>query len=180
MMRSNRGFTLLELMVVVAISSIIFYGIYLVTMVGDRQGQSLEVKMTVQDSARESLYRMIQEIRLSAPDRVDISVDGASIQFQVPDNDNPLAGNFAVDWDAAPTIEYALGGDNDDQIIRTVVGTLEERVVGNDVTSLEFVGDADNPNVVTITMQVQRQTVHGRLIPAAPLELTAQAEIRNT
>lgn len=175
-----KGFTLVELMIVVAISATMFYGIYFVMLAGNRQGQDLEVRMTIQDPAREGLYRMIQEIRLSAPERIDIDDGGSSIQFQVPDVDNPVGDDFTVNWDNAETIEYAIGGEDDDQVIRTNVTTGETAVVAHDVVDIEFTGNAGNPTEVTITMQVQRETVSGRVIPETALQIVGHTEIRNT
>jgi len=55
----------------------------------------------------------------------------------------------------------------------------QTRVSANDVTALSFTGNSTTPSVVTTTMSVQRTLISRKLVPATPLQMTAQAEVRN-
>lgn len=176
---NQKGFSMLEMLVVVAISSMIFYTMFVVLRKGDDQVQMTQVKMHLEENAREGVYRLVQDLRQSAPDRITINGGGSSIQFQVPASASAFSNDFSIDWANAETIQYALGGTDGVQLVRTNLTTGNTRVMANDFTAINFTGDAANPNVVTITVSVQRATVNGTLIPATPLQLTAQAEIRN-
>lgn len=177
--RRQRGFTLTEMMISVGISSMIAYSIFAVMRVGETQVQATQLKMTIQDSAREGLYKMVQEIRQSAPGRISITNGGAAIEFDVPDPDSAFAEDFSVDWDAAHRIRYTLGGVNGQQILRTDTNTNMTAVIANDVVALDFDNGAD-PNLVTVTLSVQRALVNGQLVPEEPLQVSGQAEMRNT
>lgn len=177
--KRSRGFTLVEAMLSVAISSMIAYSIFTVMRAGETQQEGIRVKMTIQDSAREGLYKMAQEIRLSAPDRITINGGGDSIQFDIPDPSNPVEADYTVNWTGAHSIQYELGGDDGDQIIRTDLTSGQTSVIANDVTGLNFTGNSAEPDLVTITMGVQRTMTNNRQIPETPLQLTGQAEIRN-
>jgi len=172
------GFTLLELMVVIGLFAAIIYTTFLMQRLGNEQMQTSQLKITIQNSAREGLYKMAQELRLSAPGRFPTGAQSNSIQFDIPDPNNPVDANFNVNWAGAHRIQYALGGLNGQQIIRTNLTTNATSVVANDVVSLNFAGGA-NPALVTVTMGVQRTLMNGRLVPSPALEMTARAEIRN-
>lgn len=177
--KGQRGFSVIELMVSVAVSAMIAYAIFAVMRAGQEQVQQTQLKMFIQDSAREGLYKMTQEIRLSAPDRIDILNGGNQIQFSVPDPGDPTNSDFSINWDDAHQIQYALGGINGTQLIRTDISTGLASVIANDVTDIDFAGNGTDPDTVTITVSVQRRLTNNRLVPANPLQMTAQAEIRN-
>ncbi len=173
------GFTLVEVMVSTALSVIIAFTVFAVLRAGDAQSQTAQVQMILKDSAREGLYKMIQEIRQSAPDRVSIGAGNATIQFNIPDPANAVTADFHVDWADSFLIEYRLGGLNNSQILRTNLTTNQITIMANDVVGVLFAGNQANPTLVTVTMNVQRRLLNGRLLPFQPLQMSAQAEIRN-
>jgi prepilin-type N-terminal cleavage/methylation domain-containing protein len=177
MKKSERGFSLVELMVSVGISAIIAYVLYLSLRVGDVQNQTLQWRMTLEDQAREGLYRMIQEIRQTAPNRVVINAN--RLQIDVPDPASPVTGAFRVNWAGAHRVVYSIGGAGNRQLLRTDQNTGRVAVLANDVTGVTFVGNGAQPTLMTVTIRVQRALPNNRLLPAVPLALTGQAEIRN-
>jgi hypothetical protein len=102
-----------------------------------------------------------------------------TLQIRVPNPANPLNANYTVNWDNSRNISYTLGGVNNRQMIRTDLSTGQTRVVANDVTAVTFTGNAANPTLVTITLSVQRAMINGKMIPRIPLQVSAQAEVRN-
>ena len=198
---NSKGFTLVELMIVVAIASIILGGMFVTVMANDVQMQSTDVKMTIQDAAREGLYRMTQEIRQSAPEQIAISGDSTQIQFNVPNNTiaDMTTSDYSVDWASGTTVQYEIADSgeyicNSDKCIircetaytaatafdRCAQGDTTFRVITNDVQELTFTGNNADPTLVTISMSVQRDILNGRSVPATPLQITGQAEIRNS
>ncbi|MFA6600305.1 MAG: hypothetical protein WCU74_04730 [Candidatus Omnitrophota bacterium] len=178
---SQRGFTTIELMIVVMISTFIGMSLFVILRAGEIQTQTAEVRMQLQDSAREGLYKMLQEIRESAPDRIAaLPQGGASLTFNIPDPANPLNADFSVNWGVSDQIRYALGGLNNRQLIRTNLSTNTQTVLANNVTQLTFAVNRQlNPTLISVTMRVQRTLENGRLVPATPLVMTGEAEIRN-
>lgn len=169
----------MELMISIAASTIIAYVIFVTIRATQDQLNTASVSMTMQTSAREGLYRMIQEIRESAPSRIVITPDGATIDFNVPDPSAPITAGYAVNW-PGHTIQYTRGGTNNSQIIRTNATTGQTSVVANDVTGIIFTGNTAEPTVVTVAIDIQRSLPNGRQIPITPMTLTGQARIRNT
>jgi len=182
MKASERGMTLVEVMVASVVAFGIVSGTFLIYMIGSGHSETSNVKMTIQDNARESLYEMVQEIRLSAPDRITISEYGDTITFDIPDVDNPLGTGFSVDWTNGTTVVYSVNTDN--QLIRTNQTLSTAKILANNVTSVVFAEESANddgdPAIVSATISVQRVLFSGRTIPATPLQVTGHAEIRNT
>jgi prepilin-type N-terminal cleavage/methylation domain-containing protein len=176
-LKSQKGFTLLELLVTVAITTILSYSLYIALRAGDEQRQAMDTKMLIYDSAREGLYKMTQEIRQTASNRVTFGAGNTSITFDIPNPATPVNASYGVDWTTAQQVTYAIGGANGDQIIRTVGGN--STVIAREVTALTFSGNATPPSVVTVTMSVQSSTAGGRTMTAAPVQMSAQARLRN-
>ena len=175
-----KGFSLVELMIAVGISVLIMASVFIFLRTSQEHLQAMGTKMTIQDSVREGLYKMLQELRLSSPDQVTINGDGSSITFKIPDSEDPLGEDYRVDWDNAREIVYELGGENNSQLIRTDQATAETTVMANDVVGLTFEGDAAEPRVVTVILEVQREMASGRWMTSTPLQIRAQAEVRNS
>ena len=178
-LKNENGFTALEMMISIALSSMMFYAMFVVMRTGDDQIQQTQVKMFIQDSARTGLNKMLEEIRQSAPTRIQINGGGSSLQFQIPNPGIPVGADYRPDWVNSWTVQYAIGGVNNTQLIRTNNTTGLTSVLANDVQAINFAGNLANPTVVTINMSVQRALNNGGFMPAIPLQMTAQAEIRN-
>ena len=189
MITTQKGFSLVELMMAIGISSMIFYAMFAAMRVGDRQTETSDLRMTIQDSAREGLYRMVQEIRESAPDRVTIGAGCNSITFNVPNPNNPInVATYAVNW-PGDQITYSRNASN--QIIRSNATTGQTTIVANDVTAVMFTTDTTSPfacstgpagniSAVSVVESVQRNMKNGRSVPATPLQIAGQAGIRNS
>ena len=179
MKQNEKGFSLIELMMVIAISSVMFYALAATLRQGSEQLDSAGARMNIQESAREGLYKIIQEIRQSAPTQITLGAGGNSIQLRVPDPANSTNADYAPNWAGSRNISYALGGTNNRQVIRTDLGTAQTRVVANDVVTLNFTGNGAAPTLVTATMSVQRTLINGKVVPNPALQLRAQAGVRN-
>lgn len=180
----KRGFTLVELMVSVAISVIIVAGLFTIFRAGSNQAQFSQAKMTLQESVREALFKMAQEIRHSDPDSIVIGETGNSLTLPVPDPDFPVENlSYNINWDGAHTIQYSLA---EGQLIRTDQDTNQVAVLANDITSVNFTeyndaaGEDTEINAINITLSAQRTLIDGRNVPEEPLQMTTQAQVRNT
>ena len=91
-----------------------------------------ETKMHLQESLRESLYRMGLEIRESAPSRATITNGGAAITFQIPAG---VSNSGVITWSSP--IAYQIGG-NGTQLVRLDIATNQTSVLANDIQSVVF------------------------------------------
>lgn len=175
MLKNERGYTLVEMMIVVAVTSGISLAVFSAMRAGDVQYQDADIRMAIEDSAREALYKISQDLRHSSSTNGSISTGTNTITFTIPDPNNPVSGSYTENWTTSPhVITYALSSD---QLIRTNTTTATTTVVANDVTGITFSRTGD---LVTIYMDVQRDLANGRNVPATPLRLTTQVELRNT
>lgn len=180
MIRNQKGFTLVEMMFSVGASAMVAYAIFAAMSVTTNTFDANNVRMTIQTSAREGLYRMIQEIRESAASKVTINAAGDTIQFYVPNSSSPVTAGYATNW--GHQIQFSRGsGANSTKIIRTDLTSNTTTVMASDVTAVTFTGNAaSSPTKVTALMSVQRAMLNGRNVPATALQITGQAKLRNT
>lgn len=166
---NQKGFTLLEMMIVVVIASIMAYMIGSVFRSGSRQASAINTTMTVQEAAQRGISRMIEEIRETSPTR--ITVANNSLTFQIP---TAVDDTGAITWSG--NIQYSIGGLNNTQLLR-LDGNGNVAVIANDVLQAVFTANVVTaPTLITIRLDTQRQTVEGRPYIKT---LTGQAEVRN-
>ncbi|MFH1799693.1 MAG: prepilin-type N-terminal cleavage/methylation domain-containing protein [Candidatus Omnitrophota bacterium] len=190
MQKSQKGFTLIEVVIVTAISTIIIAGVFGILKASNEQLQTIHAKMSLQESLREALFKMAQEIRQTAHHKIlnfgaGNSLSGNTINFSVPvpapDESTLVDQNYLPLW--ASDINYSLN-ENTHQIIRTSTDTTtlatKEAVLANEITALAFSRSSILSGLITITASAQRELANGKLIPEQPIQLTMQAEARNS
>ncbi len=200
MRSAQKGFTAIELMLSVAISAIIVFGVFGILQASNRQLEVIHARMTLQEGPREALFKMAQEIRQTSPDSSKLhtlsmpdenGIEHANtISFIVPvpspDAASLIDANFDPKW--ACQIEYRLD-ETTHQILRVATTLPTEEVpippppktaiLANEVLSLEFSRSTSAPGLVTITATAQRELADGRKIPNEPILTTTKAEARN-
>jgi len=148
-MKTIKAITLIELMIALAIFSIILGAIYSVLNMGRASYYTGDIQIAVQQEARKAMDKMTREIR-----------EASSVNLS---DDYP----FAVE---ANRIKYEV---NSGQLQRIVQGG-STTVLANDVGNVQFTligGD-----MVYITLTTQKNTVLGRSLSA---DLTSQVNLRN-
>lgn len=169
----EKGFTLVETMVVASISVLVFYAIFIMLRTGSIQANVIGTKLTIEDSAREGLNRMLQEIRETAPARIAIGTNQISFDLAAG-----TAANGSVVW--GDRVTYILGGLNNSQLLRRQAsgnGAAAQTVVANNVQSVRFTpNNATRPTLITVQLNVQRQTTQGRLYTDT---LSGRGKVRN-
>lgn len=180
----KRGFTIVELMVSMAIVGGIAIVIGAVVQMGHRSWRASEHNMTVSFELRRgmtAISRELAETRATTMDATNPADDNwyPAMTFLVPEDGPDIddtvldpAGN--VEW--STPITYALGGLGGVQILRTQVGVVN-RVVANGVTTLQFRRLIATPNVVEISFTVQRGGNVGLFVQQA--NLTSRVRVRN-
>ena len=200
MRNTQKGFTVVELMLAVGISAIIICGVFGILQVSNKQLEVINARMTLQEGPREALFKMAQEIRQTSPDSSNLhtlstpDVNGIehadTISFIVPvpspDAASLIDANFDPKW--ACQIEYRLD-ETTHQILRVATALPTEEVpvppppktavLANEVMSLGFSRATSAPGLITITITAQRELADGRKIPEEPLLMVTKAEARN-
>ncbi len=133
----KKGFTLLEIIVVVAIFSLIVDAIFTVFNIGQNTFFSNEACLHLQQNLRLSMDGMIREIRQSSASDITISSGGSKIVFKIPLDITTDPVTKSAD------ISYSLVSG---QIIReNPAGT--QKVIANDITSLTFTQSGNNVEI---------------------------------
>ena len=148
-MKTTKAFTLIELMIAMAIFSIILGAIYSVLSMGRTSYYTGDIQIAVQQEARKAMDKMTREIREASS--VNLS-DGYPFLIQTN------------------RIKYEV---NSGQLQKIIEGG-STTVLANDVGNVQFTligGD-----MVYITLTTQKNTVLGRSLSA---DLTSQVKLRN-
>lgn len=169
--RIKSGFTLVELMVVVAIFTGIILSIFGILSSGRRAWLTSEVQIDVHSFARQTMQLMTKELSESAPGKVTIinfSPTEDRIIFQIPSG---FAAGI-VTW--SDQIQYSLGGIDGEQFVRTNLVTGETIIQGKHITELRF----NQPSIdrIGIGIGLSAQSIIG---DNAQMQLNSQVSLRN-
>lgn len=171
---SNRkfliGLSLIEVMVAVAISSLILAAIYMLFSQGISTWQTCEKDVEVMQDARKAMYTMTKELANSADSVCTINTTLATddtITFQIPN----VSATGGITW--GNQISYFRGGTHDRQrqLIKTETGlantvlcnNLEDTDAdGNSVTGVRFSKTTTLAGTqVDIVLQTRKATEKG-------------------
>jgi len=160
-LRSRRGFTLVEVMMSTVIMMVVVSTIYLMLTAGRVSWQTNSLKLSLRSECVKALREMDVAIREASPGQLFAS--GGVLVCRIPgdgDNDgdaiDPTGG---VEWGAL--LQFSLGGTDGEQLIRTD-GLGSNRIVANHITGLQFaVDDPGDPGEVAVTVTASDTTPSG-------------------
>ena len=151
----NKGFTLLEILVAMAISSIVLAGVTTAYTTQIRNNVTQQMIVDMHQTIRGAMYIMQREIRMAGYDPTGnagagiLVADDNDLQFQIDENED---GDFttATGNDPNELIRYAFTTDGRDLGRATGAGTL--RALAENIDAINFVYlDGANPPAVIPT-----------------------------
>lgn len=151
---NQKGFTLTEMMVAAAISVVVLMAVYNILRLGVFHINNSGTQMTIQDSTRDGLTNMLQELRETHATNLNFGTNTISFEKTTSTQSNgvPVWGE---------TITYSIGGVNNTQLIRTS-SNGNTRVVANDVQTINFsANDPNDPTLITVQLTVTRTNSDG-------------------
>jgi prepilin-type N-terminal cleavage/methylation domain-containing protein len=168
---SEKGFSLVEVMVTIFIASIVIAGLYTILLMGEQSWDVNSVNIRLTQESRKAFDWMEYDLRQSgtSPSYIDVDTDGTwytSIEFSVPEG---VVGGGIV-W-VADTIRFSLNGE---QLIRTE--GANSKVVAQNISALKFRRFSANPHILEIEITVSDETARGDLIE---LEKDYKIQLRN-
>lgn len=170
--RRLRGFMLIEMMIAIFIFLLIAAVMFTILATGRNAWQIGDAQILLQQELRKAMDGIVEELRQSGPTRIDIpAVVGEpynEVTFQIPED---VTFGYVV-W--GEEIQYLLGGLNGRQLLRRSGG--EERVLANDIISLEFSRQPTSPDIVDVALEVDKETIRGTRIDN---NLNFQVKLRN-
>ena len=142
-----RGFTLVELLIAMAISSIVLASVAAAYRTQIRTHATQQMVVDMQQNIRGAMYIMQREIRMAGHDPTGLSgasilvADDAELQFQSDDNEDGDCDDSMEDIRYAMTADGALG--------RQVSGGLLDPLAENiDAINFVYLDGANPPNVL--------------------------------
>lgn len=185
---AKRAFSLLELLVAVAIFFIIIGAVFSLLISGKRAFEVGNVQVEVEQEARRALDYMTKELRQSSANKIQAPADGTSsstIIFEIPydvDGDGDVINaSGVIEWsDGAGgigAITYSLSGG---QILRdlSLGGQL---VLANRITALTF-SRLLGADIIEISLTAEKYALTGFTLPGSPkitISLNTQVKVRN-
>ena len=145
-----RGFTLVELLVAMAISSIVLASVAAAYRTQIRTHATQRMVVDMQQNIRGAMYIMQREIRMAGHDPTGLSgasilvADDAQLQFQSDDNED---GDFTGGDDPMEQVRYAMTADGalGRQLWNGPLSPLAENI---DAINFVYLDGANPPNVL--------------------------------
>lgn len=161
-MKSNHGFTVVELMVAMAISGIVMASIYSSFYSQQKSSVAQNQVAAMQQNLRAAMYFMEREIRMAGYNPVEASGTGIQIaaanSFQFTSDITDDAGTGDPDGDtgdAGEDITYALAdpdGDGDNDLVRNDVNGVGNLAIAENIDWIDFVYlDQNGAETATLT-----------------------------
>ncbi len=172
-MRKDKSFTLVELMVVLAIFVVVFGIILALLSIGQASWQSASSKIIVTQELRRGMEYMVRELSQAGNSTISLAIGGTSnsISFKMPQDldgdgtilfsNNVLEGLRPPD----PFVTYALTYDASlgfNQLTRTMGASSS--VLANYLTALQFNRNSSTPNIIEINISAQKISTFGRTL----------------
>ncbi|HNX81879.1 MAG TPA: type II secretion system protein [Candidatus Omnitrophota bacterium] len=156
----KRGFTLVEILIVIAVISGVIAGIFAVLNVGTASFNDGQALLSLQQNSRLAIDAMTQEIRQSQMNNLSIPTS-THIDFTIP-----------LDITTSPitysgTISYYL---QDGQLIREYPSGWR-RVVCNDINNIVFSNNTTSVSIQLMSSKTIDHTMH--------FNLTEEVKVRN-
>ncbi|MFP6584980.1 MAG: prepilin-type N-terminal cleavage/methylation domain-containing protein [Candidatus Hydrogenedentota bacterium] len=178
---SSSGFTVIELMVVVAILSVLS-GLLITAMISANRSMRIsESRILTQDNSRNAVMIIIRELRQARASSLAVSNGGTVLQYVITKDVNgngwPLDGSGNPEYSPLRTLSVDTNDANNDgltttQLIRTEVGGTPKVLANNlpfggggitftltgnagvmiDITAQDMTGPGDQGNVIETTL----------------------------
>lgn len=167
------GFTLVELMVVVAIVTIVMGAVYATLTIGRQSWYTAQAKIEMRQETRKAMDLMVKELRQSGLD-YSPKYPGEVIALALDTNQNTITFRISQGWDSVNQridwgnqITYSLNG-------KQLFGN--STVLANNITSLQFRRTSTTPDIIEISIIAQKDILHGRRLQST---LDSQVMLRN-
>lgn len=182
--RDNRGLSLIELLISIAIVTIIGGYLAYFLVLGSSAWRTGDAEIQANQESRKGMMQMARELRQAQDGNLRTTADALyvdntaynNIKFIVisdTDGDgDTVSATGTLEWSAP--ISYYIAGT---QLLRLQNGAT--KVLANNVTGLQFIKTVDiiqGISVLNITLQTRKTSTEGRQIQSS---LTCSVKIRN-
>ncbi len=150
------GYTLIEMLIVLAIVSLLFSAVFGVLNVGNISFNIGSARQTIENQARQGLDNMLRELYETSGGRVVLSGANSVITFMLPVGFDG-AGNLL--WGAEGVQNYKIRYLVDkNQLVRNILDSsdklISQKVLATDIQSLLFALDG---SMMTVTLNAKKK-----------------------
>ncbi len=156
-MRTNGGFSMVEMLVVVGIFTMLMAGLFTGLAAGNASWQASENGVAIQRDARNALWAMTKDLRKASAAVITQSSGSATLVFTHP-------------TDGSVTYTWSNSGANAQKLIRQM--TASSRTLASNISALTFTNQTTS---ILISMTVTRSPTVG---PSASLTLSQEVAYR--
>ena len=172
----KKGFTLVEILVVVSIFSIMVGSILNVVFSWNRSWNISEVQMDVQFQARRAISEMTKELSQTSQSTISIiAAANDQITFQLPNEDYNDEGEFS--WGDQIRYSVILGPTGINQLWRTNLTTAQAEILASYVAVVDGVKFTLASNIISMLLTVNK-TPRGEVTPVT-IQLDSRVSLRN-
>src|SRR3989338_6579992 len=171
-MKKHSGFTLIEIMVVMAVFSIIVSSLFSILTIGRNSWYQGGTAVDVQQEARKAMDKMVRELRESGSQKQNLPASSPysanGIIFQIStgvDSNGEIIWGATTNWadSSDPHTGYAIKYYlNNNKIYRSILssypsGTVvgADTIMANNIQSLTFTGNASPATTVSVAVVAQ-------------------------
>ncbi len=174
----KKGYTLIEMLIVLAIVSLLFNAIFDVLNMGNNSFNSGSTQQTVENQARQGLGKMAKELHKTNAGRIAFSDANTTITFKLPIRYDYIDDKGQIIWGAEGVEDYKISYTvANKQVVRKVLNAsdtlISQKVLAVDIQSLEFSLDV---NLLTITLTAQKNAIGGKCLTQS---LSSKVTFRN-
>ncbi len=136
-MKRKAGFSLVEMMIVVAIMVVLMVGLYTVLNTGNALWQESENEVAIQRDARNVLWNIAKDMRMASGADIEQAAGTSSLTFS-----HPTEGEIVYTWSDS--------GGNANRILRQ--SPSKTRIVANNISALTFTDQGSSSLLVNVTV----------------------------
>ena len=149
-MRYNKGLTLIEIMITIAVSLIIFSGLFAALISGRNSWFSGDTYIELQQELRRAKESLVKDIAQASYSTFNI-VSNNTLYCDIPSS---IEDGGNITWEQ---IAYVLTGVNNSQLVRT--DSAIQKVLANNISSITYAQDVNNRRLVYVTILVSKQNL---------------------
>lgn len=152
---SNRGFSMIEVMITVVIFSMMMTGLYMAFNVGDASWKANFAKMSLQQEMRKAVDAMQYDLREVGRSSIFTLLDDTPQPFIIFAPPYGVASG-SINWDSNLAAYYMSGN-----ILRRVQTVGTPRIIAHDIVGTKFIIHSSTPNILDVEVTGQRTTTSG-------------------
>jgi type IV pilus assembly protein PilW len=161
---NETGFSMIELLISIAIFSIMSAAVYGVYISTSRASTLQNASAGVQQSVRAALEIMVQDIRMAGYNPTGADPNPALIEVAYPNKIQVTSDrneNGTIDNSDFESIAYELVNN---ELRRILYGGVSNDAIINNVTNLQFTYSGNNNSIVDITLTVEENAGYGNTV----------------